>query len=71
MRHEDIYNLDLHLKTAELLIKGVRESIEVTGSFYEGKWYGNEIPPEHSDESIVRRCIQIRQELLQVQKKLR
>ena len=68
MRHENINNLKLHLDTAELLMKGVKESLNVPLE----KAYGYEIvPPEHSDESIIRRCVQIRQELLQVIKKLR
>lgn len=35
-----------------------------------GEMYPN-IPPEHSKESIKRRCVQIRQELLMVMKELK
>ena len=69
MRHEKIYNLKLHLDTAELLMKGIQESIKVDPTRSYGAY--DIIPQEHSDESIIRRCIQIRQELLQVIKKLR
>ena len=65
MRYENIHNLKLHLDTAELLMKGVQESVTVKPDHW------NIIPPEHSSESIIRRCVQIRQELLQVIKKLR
>lgn len=67
MRHSDIHNLKLHLDTAELLLKGVKESLEVPYDTSGG--YGI-ISPEHSDESICRRLIQIRQECLQVLKKM-
>ena len=71
MRHEKVTNFDMHLKTAELLLKGVRESLNETGSWFEGKFYEDSIPPEHSDESVIRRLVQIRQECLQLIKKLR
>jgi hypothetical protein len=71
MRHSDIYNLKLHLDTAELLLKGVKESLDVKPNTYESQGYTFEtIPPEHSDESICRRLVQIRQECLQVLKKM-
>ena len=68
MRHDKISNLKLHLDTAELLIKGVKESLQV---HYDTSYGYNFVPSEHSDESVIRRCVQIRQELLQVIKKLR
>lgn len=71
MRHENINNLKLHLDTAELLLKGVKESLNVKPNTYELQGYTYEIiPPEHSDESVCRRLVQIRQECLQVLKKL-
>lgn len=54
-----------HLDTAILLMEGVKESLSAEPD----KW--GCIPPEHSRESIHRRCVQARQELLQVQKALR
>lgn len=71
MRYENINNLKLHLDTAELLLKGVKESLNVKPDKYESQGYSFEtIPPEHSDESICRRLVQIRQECLQVLKKM-
>ena len=71
MRHSDVHNLKLHLDTAELLLKGVKESLEVKPDTYESQGYTfKTIPPEHSDESICRRLVQIRQECLQVLKKM-
>ena len=67
MRHNNIHNLKLHLDTAELLMKGVKESLDFTPPEICGYQI---IPPEHSDESICRRLVQIRQECLQVLKKL-
>lgn len=54
-----------HLDTAILLMSGVKESLSVKPDYW------GIIPPEHSAESIYRRCVQARQELLQVQKALR
>lgn len=68
MRHNDIHNLKLHLDTAELLLAGVKESLNEKGHEV---WGGYSIvSPEHSDESICRRLVQVRQECLQVLKKL-
>ena len=53
----------LHFQTAELLMQGVKESMQV----YEKSFI---LPPEHSEESIRRRIIQIRQELLRVSQEL-
>lgn len=53
-----------HLNTAELLLSGIKESFIVE----KDKW--GLIPPEHSKESIKRRCVQARQELLMVMKEL-
>lgn len=72
MRYEDIYNLDTHINTADLLIDGIKESLNERGSKFEHQGITYTIvPPEHSRESIIRRCVQARQELLQVIKKLR
>lgn len=54
-----------HLDTAILLMEGVKESLSAEPD----EW--GCIPPEHSRESIHRRYVQARQELLQVQKALR
>lgn len=51
--------LMLHLKTAELLIDGIKEAVNHNDGGY---WN----PPEYSRESIKRRCVQARQELLRV-----
>ena len=63
--------VDTHLKIANLLMGTISETM--------GKWSSNKndiwpyygMPPEHSKESVIRRCIQVRQELLQVIKELR
>lgn len=62
MKVEITKDADLHFKTALLLIQGVQESMKVKPD----QW--NNVPPEHSAESIKRRLVQIRQELLQVEK---
>ncbi len=54
-----------HLDTAILLMSGVKESLSAELD----QW--GVIPLEHSRESIHCRCVQARQELLQVQKALR
>lgn len=51
----------MHLETAELLIRGIQQSIKINDSST------GEPSPEHSVESIKRRCIQARQEVLQVE----
>lgn len=53
-----------HFTTAQLLLTGVEESMGVEPD----KW--GIIPPEHSKASMIRRCVQARQEILQVQKAL-
>ena len=59
-----------HLQTAKLLMDGIEESISTWTKENEG-WHSRYInPPEHSMKSVVRRCVQIRQELLQVMKEL-
>ena len=45
-----------HFTTAQLLLDGVEESMGAT--------------PDHSKASMIRRCVQARQEILQVQKAL-
>lgn len=52
-------NLMRHMKTAKLLIEGIEESVIMNDGGY---WN----PPEYSRESIKRRCVQARQELLRV-----
>lgn len=55
----DNTELRLHLLTARMLLDGISESVERnSGRPYE--------VPEYSRESIKRRCIQARQELLRV-----
>lgn len=67
------YSVRLHMNTATYLMESLKESMLAEPD----KWellVGDPMysyPPEHSDESIIRRCVQIRQELLQVIKKLR
>ena len=51
----------MHLETAELLIRGIQQYIRINDS------EPGTPPPEHSTESIKRRCIQARQELLQLE----
>lgn len=51
----------MHLETAELLIRGIQQSIRINDS------EPGTPPPEHSIESIKRRCIQARQEILQLE----
>lgn len=57
-------NCKRHIQTADLLMQGVKESMDVQ--------IGTEgmVSPEHSTESIKRRLIQARQELLTVSKQL-
>lgn len=57
-------NVKNHFTTAQLLLAGVEESMGVEPD----KW--GIIPPEHSKASMIRRCVQARQEILQVQKAL-
>lgn len=52
-----IAKLMRHLETAKLLIMGIEESLDRPSM---------NCPPEHSRQSILRRCIQARQELLRV-----
>lgn len=62
MKVEITKDADLHFKTAQLLMEGLQESMKAQPN----KW--GSIPPEHSAESIKRRLVQVRQELLQVAK---
>lgn len=55
-------SLMLHLQTAKNLIDGIMESVDEESNF--NNYYG--CPPEHSHESVKRRCVQARQELLRV-----
>ena len=60
-----------HLETAKLLMEGVSESVDYNcNKTRAGEMYPY-VPPEHSKESIKRRCVQIRQELLMVMKELK
>lgn len=49
----------MHLETADLLIRGIQQSVKINES------KSGEPAPEHSVAAIKRRCVQIRQELLQ------
>lgn len=62
--NEDDESVKNHFTTAQLLLTGVEESMGVEPD----KW--GIIPPEHSKASMIRRCVQARQEILQVQKAL-
>lgn len=60
-----------HLETAKLLMEGVSDSVNyIWSKTRAGEMYAD-VPPEHSKESIKRRCVQIRQELLMVMKELK
>ena len=63
-------NARFHLETAKLLMQGVTNSADYIWSVTRAGEQYPEIPPEHSKESIKRRCVQIRQELLIVMKEL-
>lgn len=54
----------MHLQTADLLLQGIKESMVVLekGEFLP--------PPEHSVNSVSRRIVQVRQELLRVDQEL-
>ena len=52
-------NLVLHLKTADMLVEGIKEAVTQNN----GKPF---TPQEYSRESVKRRCIQARKELLRV-----
>ena len=60
-----------HFKIANLLMGTISETMDKWSSKKTDlfPYYG--MPPEHSKESVIRRCIQVRQELLQVIKELR
>lgn len=60
-----------HLETAKLLILGVSDSVDYIWGHTRADEMYPDIPPEHSKESIKRRCVQIRQELLMVMKGLK
>lgn len=62
-------NLMLHLNTAKSLIAGIEESIEaIKIADMSSAYFAPDVPKEHSKESIDRRLIQARQELLVVSK---
>lgn len=54
----------MHLQTGDLLLQGIKESMAVLekGEFLP--------PPEHSINSVHRRIVQVRQELLRVDQEL-
>ena len=58
-------NVDLHFNTAKALIMGIQESMKELEKMPAETW---SFPQEHSPESIKRRLIQARQELLTVEK---
>ena len=59
-----------HFDTAKLLMEGVEESMSTWTKDNEGWKYRYINPPENSKESVIRRLVQVRQELLQVMKEL-
>lgn len=59
-----------HFDTAKLLMEGVEESMSTWTKDNKGWKYRYINPPENSKESVIRRLVQIRQELLQVMKEL-
>ena len=60
-----------HFQTAKLLMEGVEESMATWGDRFDEGWYSYYNGTENSKESVVRRLIQIRQELLQVIKEMK
>lgn len=61
-----------HFDTAWKLMVGIGETFTEWNDEKKDErwpWFGQ--APEHSKESVIRRCIQIRQELLQVMKELK
>ena len=65
-------NVRMHFTTAIYLMEGLKESMAADPNKWEsGKYTYESFSPENSDESIIRRCVQIRQELLQVMKGIR
>lgn len=60
-----------HLETAQLLMEGVSDSVDYIWSKTRAGEMYTDVPPEHSKESIKRRCVQIRQELLMVMNELK
>lgn len=61
-----------HFSTAVKLMTGIDETFQEWDEKKEkDRWPWYNQPPEHSKESVIRRCVQIRQELLQVMKELR
>ena len=65
--------IERHLQTAKLLMEGIEESIQTWDKERTAKgWYAYaSYATEHSKESVARRLIQTRQELLQVIKELK
>ena len=63
--------IERHLQTARLLLDGIDESMSTWTKENESWHYSYINPAENSRESVIRRCIQIRQELLQVIKGLK
>lgn len=66
----DRKTVNRHFQTAKLLIEGVEETMATwdTERLDRG-WYSFiNYATENSKESVIRRCVQIRQELLQVMK---
>lgn len=63
--------IERHLQTARLLLDGIDESIGTWTKENEAWQYSYINPAENSRESVIRRCVQIRQELLQVIKGLK
>ena len=60
-----------HYETAFYLMTGITETFsEWEKEKKDSRWPYCGAAPEHSKESVIRRCIQIRQELLQVMKEL-
>ena len=70
---EIMNKIDRHFQTAKLLLEGIEESMQTWDKERTAKgWYAYaNSATEHSKESVVRRLIQTRQELLQVIKELK
>lgn len=57
----------MHLQTADLLLQGIKESMDRLEQEQEQELIP---PPEHSVNSVSRRIVQVRQELLRVDQEL-
>ena len=62
--------INLHLNIANLLMESIAETSEVWSKSDDKRYPYVGQPPEYSKESVIRKCIQIRQEMLLVMKEI-